>query len=132
MQGKTNSKFYAYNTRFRRWVHQLRRSMTRAKARLWIKVLHGSRMKGHGFKRQRSVESFIADFVCKDLGLIIEVDSINSVRVKTIENETIKYEILKRAGFTVLSFTNKEVLKNIDGVRLAIESWINLKLLYKE
>lgn len=50
--------------------------MTKAEACLWKYVLSSGKLKGYKFKRQRPVLQYIADFMCPDLMLIIEVDGI--------------------------------------------------------
>jgi very-short-patch-repair endonuclease len=44
-------------------------------------------MKGYSFLRQRSVLNYIADFMCKELKLIIEVDGITHSYEQTIEKD---------------------------------------------
>ena len=48
--------------------------MTKAEACLWKYVLKGRMMKEYQFRRQRPVLQYVADFMCKELKLIIEVD----------------------------------------------------------
>lgn len=81
-------------------------------------------MKGYGFRRQRPVLNYIADFMCKELMLIIEVDGITHQDEQVIENDKIRQTRLEVAGFTVLRFTDDEVLKNIKGVINSLEAWI--------
>ena len=50
--------------------------MTKAEACLWKYVLRAGKMKSFQFRRQRPVLNYIADFMCKELMLIIEVDGI--------------------------------------------------------
>ena len=50
--------------------------MTKAEACLWKYVLKARQLKGFQFRRQRPVLNYIADFMCKELMLIIEVDGI--------------------------------------------------------
>jgi very-short-patch-repair endonuclease len=72
-------------------------------------------MKGFQFRRQRPVLNFIADFMCKELMLTIEVDGITHTHPKVIEQDRIKQLQLEQAGFTVLRFTDDEVLTHIKG-----------------
>ena len=81
-------------------------------------------MKGYGFRRQRPVLNYIADFMCKELFLIIEVDGASHQDERVIENDKIRQARLEAAGFTVLRFTNDEVLKNMKGVISSLEDWI--------
>jgi very-short-patch-repair endonuclease len=50
--------------------------MTKAEACLWKYVLRARQMKGYQFGRQRPVLNYIADFMSKELRLMIEVDGI--------------------------------------------------------
>jgi very-short-patch-repair endonuclease len=77
-------------------------------------------MKGYGFRRQRPVLQFIADFLCKELMLVIEVDGYTHQFEETIKKDKLKQEKLKNAGFVVLRFSDDDVLNNIENVRQAI------------
>ena len=81
-------------------------------------------MKGYTFNRLRPVLEYIADFMCKQLKLIIEVDGITHLWEETIEKDRRKDEALNAAGFTVLRFTDNEVLRDMKGVIQRIEWWI--------
>ncbi len=94
--------------------------MTKAEACLWKYVLRAGMMKGYGFRRQRPVLKFIADFMCKELFLVIEVDGITHQFEETIKKDKIKQQALEQAGFTVLRFTDNDVLHNIESVRQQI------------
>ena len=67
--------FFAYNRDLQHFANNLRHRMTHAEVRLW-KYLRAAKRKGYGFRRQRPVLNFIADFMCKELMLAIEVDGI--------------------------------------------------------
>ncbi len=95
--------------------------MTKAEACLWKYVLKGGSMKGFTFRRQRPVLQYIADFMCKELLLIIEVDGITHSYGDVVENDIKRQKELENAGFTVLRFADEEVLNHINSVRLAIE-----------
>jgi very-short-patch-repair endonuclease len=55
-------------------ARKLRKNSTPAEIRLWTKLLRAKKMNGYQFLRQRPVLNLIADFMCKELKLIIEVD----------------------------------------------------------
>ena len=63
-----------YNKNLKPLARNLRNDSTKAEIRLWCELLSGKRMLGYGFRRQRPVGNYIADFMCKELKLIIEVD----------------------------------------------------------
>jgi len=72
MTGKNSNHFY--NKNLQPNANRLRKEMTKAEACLWKYVLHAGKMKGFQFRRQRPVLIYIADFMCKELMLIVEVD----------------------------------------------------------
>ena len=69
-----NSSNFYYNKRLKDLARQLRKQSTKAEIKLWNEVLRSKQMHGYTFLRQRPVLNFIADFMCKELKLIIEVD----------------------------------------------------------
>jgi very-short-patch-repair endonuclease len=125
MTQASSANNYLYNKNLRSKASSLRAKMTKAEACLWKYVLQGRRMKGFQFRRQRPVLKYIADFMCKELNLIIEVDGITHTYEEVAKNDHIRQQALEFVGFTVLRFTNEEVLTNIDRVRQVIESWID-------
>ena len=64
---------------------------------------------------------YIADFLCKELKLVIEVDGITHLDDETGVKDKLKTRDLEDAGFTVIRFTDEEVLKNMSGVMEKIE-----------
>lgn len=114
-----------YNSNLRGLAHTMRNNMTKGEASLWKYVLRAGIMKGYSFRRQRPVENYIVDFMCRELNLIIEVDGLthNSNEADTADAE--RQQFLEALGFTILRFTSNEVLTHIDGVRNTIELWID-------
>jgi very-short-patch-repair endonuclease len=111
---------YAYNKNLQIFARENRNNATKAEACLWKYVLRAGMMKGYGFRRQRPVLQFIADFLCKELMLVIEVDGYTHQFEETIKKDKLKQEKLKNAGFVVLRFSDDDVLNNIENVRQAI------------
>ncbi len=81
-------------------------------------------MKGYQFRRQRPVLNYIADFMCKELKLIIELDGLTHTWEETAIKDARKQEDLEEAGFTVLRFEDEAVLKHINEVKVKIEEEI--------
>ena len=108
--------FYAYNKNLQPFANALRKDMTKAEACLWKYALRTGMRKGYGFRRQRPVLNFIADFMCKELQLVIEVDGITHTWEETKVKDRIKDEKLKEAGFHILRFEDRDVLKNMTWV----------------
>ena len=84
--------------------------------------------KGFRFRRQRPVLNYIADFMCMELMLIIEVDGITHHSGEAIKKDELRQGILESAGFTVLRFSDEEVLNRIDSVRHYLEHWVEMKI----
>jgi very-short-patch-repair endonuclease len=99
------------------FARHLRRHLTPAERRLWS-VLR-NRALGHKFLRQVPRGPYTLDFVCLERGLVIEVDGAQHA---DSESDKVRDAWLSRHGFRVLRFWNREVLKNLDGVRRAIEA----------
>ena len=117
---KTNqNSLCGYNKRLRPLAKKLRKEMTKAESCLWKYVLRSRQMKGYQFLRQRPVMDFIADFMCKELRLIIEVDGIT--HDNRLEKDRHRDYKLGQEDFYVLRFTDEEVLTNIEGVMREIE-----------
>ena len=116
-----------YNKNLQPNANRVRKEMTKAEACLWKYVLRSGKMKGYHFRRQRPVLNYIADFMCKELMLIVEVDGSIHEQEDVIKNDSIRQKTLE-AGFTVLRFTNEEVLENINAVYNNIEGWIGKKI----
>jgi len=91
--------------------------MTKAEASLWKFILKGKQLEGYQFRRQRPVLNYIADFLCKELMLIIEVDGITHDNEQTVNKDKQREEDLKKKGFKIIRFTDDEVLRNMEGVK---------------
>jgi len=115
---------YHYNKKLQPFANHLRKNMNKAEACMWKYLLSRRQMKGYQFRRQRPVLNYIADFMCKELLLIIEVDGITHNSPEGYRRDQKKDEDLRAAGFTVLRFSNWEVLNRIMDVGSMIAEWI--------
>lgn len=124
----SGNRNHFYNKHLRPYANRLRKEMTKAEACLWKYVLRAGQLKGFSFRRQRPVLVYIADFMCKELMLIIEVDGSIHDLEEVKQNDQVRQKALEEAGFTVLRFTNEEVLTNIVWVNSFLEDWIEKKM----
>ncbi|XOV91110.1 MAG: endonuclease domain-containing protein [Bacteroidota bacterium] len=113
-----------YNKYLRSNANKLRKGMTKAEACLWKYVLRAGGVKGFTFRRQRPVLKYIADFMCKELSLIVEVDGITHTYEEVIKKDKIRQRDLENAGFTVIRFDDDDVLRNINWVNEEIEDQV--------
>jgi very-short-patch-repair endonuclease len=96
-------------------ARKLRRESTDAERLIW-KYLKSKKLSGFKFRRQEPIGKYIADFVCFENKIIIEIDgSQHNMPVNRMNDEE-RTRWLKGRGFRVLRFWNSEVLKNMDGV----------------
>ena len=91
----------------------LRKDATHTEQLLW-RHLRAKQIGDCKFRRQEPFDEYIADFVCYETRLIIEVDGGQHSEGKKRDEK--RDEWFKNQGFTVLRFWNNEVLANIDGV----------------
>jgi very-short-patch-repair endonuclease len=95
----------------------LRQNMTEAEIRVW-QMLRAHRMNGHKFRRQVPIGRYIADFVCHEARLAVEIDGGQHDRSSPREIE--RGGFLQNQGYRILRFWNNEVLANPDGVQETI------------
>ncbi len=74
MQATKENNFH-YNPKLKNRSRYLRSKSTKAEVYLWKFALSNKIMR-YRFLRQRPVLNYIADFMCKELLLIIEVDGV--------------------------------------------------------
>lgn len=130
MNSKHDNHFY--NKNLQPYANRLRKEMIPiaigTEACLWKYVLRAGKMKNFQFRRQRTVLNYIADFMCKELMLIIEVDGITHHSEEAIKKDETRQKALESAGFTVLRFSDEEVLNQIRAVYNYLEDWIEKKI----
>ena len=62
------------------------------------------------------IDRFIADFLCPDAKLVIEIDGGQHA----VEADTERTRMIEACGYLVIRFWNSDVLTNLDGVLLRI------------
>ncbi len=124
MDNNHKDNFSHYNGNLQRLSRTLRNNMTKSEACMWKYVLRARLMKGFSFRRQRPIDKYIVDFLCRELHLIIEVDGLTHDTEAAEQHDEQRDKHLQELGFTILRFTSNEVLQHIDEVRGAIEQWI--------
>lgn len=93
----------------------LRRDSTNAERILWRK-LKGRSLSGFKFVRQEPIGPYIADFVCRDAKLVVEIDGATHSSDDEVAADIRRTELLEKHGFHVVRFTNEAVFENVDGV----------------
>ena len=83
-------------------------------------------MMGYQFRRERPILSYVVDFVCLELLLVVEVDGATHDNHESVEQDKRRDKELESVGFTVLRFSSWEVLNRLTDVSLIISDWIKL------
>jgi len=96
-------------------AQRLRRNATGAERRLW-QGLRREQVAGCRFRRQVVLGRFVADFVCFEARMIVEVDGATHSTNEEIARDAARSAALVALGFDVLRFTNDDVFRNLDGV----------------
>ena len=95
----------------------MRKSFTDAELRLWQLLRHRN-LKAFKFRRQHPLGPYIADFICLEQRLVIEVDGGQHQQQTRYDSK--RTNDLEAAGYRVLRFWDNDVLKNSEGVLEAI------------
>jgi very-short-patch-repair endonuclease len=93
----------------------LRRNSIDAERILWSE-LRDHRLQGAGFRRQVPIECYIADFVCHAAKLVIELDGGQHFSDDAERADCRRSAVIEAKGFTVLRFSNLDVMTNRAGV----------------
>jgi len=98
---------------------RLRKEAPQPERALWY-WLRKSQLDGWKFRRQATIGSFIVDFLCPELELVIELDGES--HIGTGFRDQSRDSKLIGQGYRVLRFTNDDVLTNIEGVLMAVRN----------
>jgi very-short-patch-repair endonuclease len=104
------------------FARRLRRNQTDAERVLWFR-LRGRRLAGLKFKRQVPVDRYVADFLCSDGKLIVEIDGGQHDQQR--ERDSIRTATLEAMGYLVLRFWNSDIMQNTEGVLQDILSTVS-------
>jgi len=117
-----NSAFLPYNQNLRELARANRRNPTPAEARIWNEVLRNKQFAQYKFVRQKPIGSFIADFYCSRLQLVIEIDGES--HAQQIEYDHLRTQYLASLGLRVVRFSNRDVMENLEGVFQHLQQWL--------
>jgi very-short-patch-repair endonuclease len=93
-------------------ARRLRKNSTSAERKLW-RYLRSRSLGGFKFVRQEPIGPYVADFVCREKRLVVEVDGGQHA---DSSRDAVRDRWLVEHRYRVLRFWNNEVLGNIEGV----------------
>ncbi|MDD3799090.1 MAG: DUF559 domain-containing protein [Novosphingobium sp.] len=93
-------------------ARKLRQNQTEAEKLLWSR-LRARQVEDAKFVRQFPIGPYIADFACRSLMLVVELDGgQHADNAQDVE----RTRVLESCGYRVIRFWNNDVLSNPDGV----------------
>ena len=98
--------------RLRGFAREMRSAPTEAEKRLWG-ALRNRRLDKLKFRRQVPIGGFIADFVCMEAKLIVELDGSQHAEN---ERDIARDSKLEERGFRVLRFWNDDVMRDLESI----------------
>lgn len=98
-------------------ARNLRKNYTDAENNIWY-FLRNRRLNGFKFVRQKVIGNYIADFVCREKKLIIEIDGGQHMELAAYDQ--LRTKVLEKHGYRVFRVWNNDVFNNISGVMEAI------------
>jgi very-short-patch-repair endonuclease len=104
-----------YNPKLKNYARNHRIEGTKGEAILWKNVLKNKKT-GYTFNRQFPINNYIVDFICRKLNIIIEIDGSSHFGIEKSEYDYKREQELHKLGFTVMRFSEREVLKETEVV----------------
>ena len=99
---------------------RMRKEPTETENILWQKLRNNNL--GDKFRRQHLIDDFIVDFVCLSKKLVVEVDGGYHSTSEQKEYDEQRTIILNKKGFSLIRFTNQEVLEDLKSVLQKIKT----------
>jgi very-short-patch-repair endonuclease len=96
-------------------ARNLRKDMPSAEQRLWV-FIRRKQLDGLRFRRQHTIGPYIADFVCVEAKLVIELDGEQHGLDGAPAHDEKRNAFMESKGWAVVRFWNNEVYDTIDDV----------------
>jgi very-short-patch-repair endonuclease len=94
-------------------ARRMRLQPTEAELTFW-EAVRAKRFYGLKFRRQHVIGSFIVDFYCRELQVVIELEG--GIHAASRSRDLAREKDLKASGLRVMRFTNGDVLNDLPGV----------------
>ena len=115
-----DDKFLPYNPNLKTNSRELRKAGNLSEALLW-KELRASNFFGYSFYRQKPILNYIADFYCKELNLVIEIDGNTHDTEEQIAYDKERDRQMQVLGLTIIRIRDEKVKKDMPNVLREIE-----------
>ena len=111
-----------YNRKLKPRAQELRRKATTQENELWYKFL---RKHECSFARQKTIDNYIVDFICRSKKLVIEIDGSQHYTDEGMEYDEIRTELLESMGLHIMRFTNAEIDTSFVKVCASIQDYLD-------
>lgn len=115
--------FLRYRASLKPLARNLRSNMTPQEQRLWS-YLRKKQIQNVQFFQQKAIENYIVDFYATTVKLVIEVDGMQHLEPKMLEQDKKRDAVLHSLGLQVLRFENSHIERCLDLVLIEIERYI--------
>ena len=95
----------------------MRKEPTEEENKLWHLYLNKIKPR---FTRQKIIGSYIVDFYCPKLKLVIEIDGVQHYLEENIEYEKRREAFLQKEGYKLLRFYNSDINRNLKNTETTI------------
>ena len=107
-----------YNPRLKAFSRMMRNHSEKAEALLWNQLK--SKQTGYTFNRQKPILNYIADFYCKELSLVIEIDGVSHFSKEAAIKDEERDRQMQAIGLTVIRVEDEDVRNNAEHIAKSI------------
>ena len=102
-----------------------RNQLTPPERQFWKALRQMPSYINHPFNRQKPLGQCIVDFYCHEYKLVIEIDGDSHFTEEAQIKDQKRTAFLESKALRVVRFTNREVVRNIEGVMDILENLLN-------
>ena len=113
-----------YNPRLKEFSRSMRGYGEKSEAMLWKRLK--AKQTGFAFNRQKPILNYIADFYCKELGLVVEIDGASHFSHEAYEKDQERDRQMRAIGLEIIRVIDGDVRKDADTVATFIEEQCKL------
>ena len=113
-----------YNPRLKGFSRDLRTNGEKAEAMLWKRLK--AKQTGFAFNRQKPILNYIADFYCKELGIVVEIDGASHFTKEAQLKDAERDRQMRAIGLEIIRVLDSDVRKDADRVAIYIKEQCEL------
>ncbi len=100
--------------------------MTAPERKLWSH-LRMNQFYSLKFRRQHGIGSYIVDFYCPQLKVVIEIDGESHYEISQVNSDAERESLMNSLGVRTIRYSNHDVMSNIDGVLVDLAHQLQLE-----